>query len=362
MSADDAPSAAARAPALERPDGDVALAARIVGRGARAVAWGGRVRALVPDSGPSRRMRAVRSAQAYRPRARAWRWLVAARTAILPGRPLDVPQPLEPADWLPPQLRHLAPRAALLGTPGPGRSLVVILADENGRDRAVAKVALGPGATDGLERERAALRDPAVAGVAPELLGACELAGRTLMLTAFVTGRPLRDRGRSLARLAAALTPPTDAPTRDPAELPLLRDAARAAGLDLDSATRPLGSCVPVVRVHGDLAPWNALATEDGLVLIDWEESRTDGVPGLDLAHYLLSASVLLRDASPSEAVSDATDRLAAAGWSPAAADALVALAAGDRLRRSLRDGADEAALTPWRSVVAATRLGRSRA
>lgn len=360
MSVDDAGKIAQRPSGAERPDPDVALAARLLGGRALAVAWGGRVRVVVPAGGALRRARGVRSAQAYRPRARAWRWLVAARTALGPGTPLDAPDPLAPRTWLPSGQRHLVPRAVLVGTPGPERSLVAILTDAQGRDRAVAKVAVGPGVAEGLRREEAALRDPAVAGHAPELQAVFELDGRPALLTTHLTGRPLRSR--EWERLAPVLAPERGAREVDPAELPLIVAAARAAGLAPGRAADALGPAVPAVRTHGDLAPWNVLLGPHGPVLIDWEESRSDGVPGLDLAHFLLSAGVLLRDVPPSSAARAAATRLAAAGWPPAAADALVALAAGDRLRRGVRDGHEEAALAPWQDAVAATRLGSAAA
>jgi Phosphotransferase enzyme family len=46
---------------------------------------------------------------------------------------------------------------------------------------------------------------------------------------------------------------------------------------------------------HGDVAPWNLLRTQDGWVLVDWEDSHADAPPFYDVFHYLIQAAVLLR-------------------------------------------------------------------
>jgi hypothetical protein len=55
--------------------------------------------------------------------------------------------------------------------------------------------------------------------------------------------------------------------------------------------------------VHGDLAPWNMVPTEDGVVLVDWEESRIQDDPLYDLAHYVTRVGALLRSWRPAAAV-----------------------------------------------------------
>lgn len=45
---------------------------------------------------------------------------------------------------------------------------------------------------------------------------------------------------------------------------------------------------------HGDFAPWNLLATEDGWALIDWEEASPDGEPFFDIFNYQFRAHALL--------------------------------------------------------------------
>lgn len=52
---------------------------------------------------------------------------------------------------------------------------------------------------------------------------------------------------------------------------------------------------------HGDCAPWNLLRTQDGWVLVDWEESRSDAPVFYDLFHFLVQAHVLLGRPSRSQ-------------------------------------------------------------
>lgn len=47
-------------------------------------------------------------------------------------------------------------------------------------------------------------------------------------------------------------------------------------------------------NVHGDCAPWNLLRADDGWVLVDWEEARSDGEPFDDIFHFVVQAHALL--------------------------------------------------------------------
>jgi hypothetical protein len=47
--------------------------------------------------------------------------------------------------------------------------------------------------------------------------------------------------------------------------------------------------------VHGDFTPWNLRRNEAGLVAIDWEWARRDGVGGLDLGHGLVMDAILVK-------------------------------------------------------------------
>ena len=47
--------------------------------------------------------------------------------------------------------------------------------------------------------------------------------------------------------------------------------------------------------VHGDFTSWNLRSDESGLVAIDWEWAREDGVGGLDMGHGLIMEAMLVK-------------------------------------------------------------------
>lgn len=57
-----------------------------------------------------------------------------------------------------------------------------------------------------------------------------------------------------------------------------------------------LGS-FPEVWEHRDLDPWNIIRGDDGLFVVDWERAVSGGLPGLDLAYFLLTTSFVIENA-----------------------------------------------------------------
>lgn len=47
--------------------------------------------------------------------------------------------------------------------------------------------------------------------------------------------------------------------------------------------------------IHGDLAPWNLLATDNGLVVADWEHARFEPDPMTDLTHFVVQDGIRRR-------------------------------------------------------------------
>ena len=78
------------------------------------------------------------------------------------------------------------------------------------------------------------------------------------------------------------LEPVTGPSRRQPWELP----AAVATALGRLYADTGL--------VHGDLAPWNLLADEDGWVVVDWEHATVGGAPFTDVFTWFLQSSTYL--------------------------------------------------------------------
>jgi Phosphotransferase enzyme family len=117
------------------------------------------------------------------------------------------------------------------------------------------------------------------------------------------TGRSaLANEAKALDSLGKRLPPPVSAPRllardtgllllepvrwvprREPAALP--DEVARAMGAFFAN-----GEGEQLGPTHGDFAPWNLLQTEEGWVLVDWEEARERDRPFFDLFHYLFMA------------------------------------------------------------------------
>lgn len=91
---------------------------------------------------------------------------------------------------------------------------------------------------------------------------------------------PRSGSSRNLANLAAAMAN-TLSPFRaelDKIAPDILNRSLSCLDLDID---------VPTILVHGDFTPWNIRITpESGCVLVDWEWTDFDGLPGYDLFRF----------------------------------------------------------------------------
>jgi hypothetical protein len=167
---------------------------------------------------------------------------------------------------------HLPPRSSLavakMTHPGRDRYLALIVG-EHGELQGVAKVATSGDAARALDQEAASIQ--ALGRLLPAPLSAPRILCREpgLLLLEAVEWRP---------RL-----------------FPWSMDEVVAHALGrffrVEVRERPMGLAGPA---HGDCAPWNLLQTEQGWVLIDWEDASSDQLPFFDLCHYLVQAHVLL--------------------------------------------------------------------
>lgn len=179
----------------------------------------------------------------------------------------------------------------MLGSPEHRVRRAIVVYDTAGGPE-VAKLAFGDGGRAVIQGEHDVLShlDPAVPG-APLPNGVHHGAGLSLLCLPYQTGRPFgRDAApRALALLDAWLhgAPPAAAP--DFPEWSGIEAGLRAAG-DPDSILTAIAAqrLVPAIR-HGDFARWNLLIRNDGsVVALDWEWGHPRGMPGLDLAHFVL--------------------------------------------------------------------------
>lgn len=297
------------------PDGTddeaVALAAGLLGGHGLVVGWGGRVRVVAPVHGTIDRWRAAITAPAYRLSARVLRNLLAARVALTARARVEA-EPIDLTPSLPTDLRRLRPASVIIGTPGMRRSLVVRLIDQHCIPRAAMKIAVASSASEGIRREAEALRDPVLAGRAPELLHMGEAAGRQTMITAHVSGQALR-YGPQGTRAAVHFWSSADLSTPNAwaTDHPWIISAAGSAGVDLDSLASALPRRLALTRTHGDFAPWNLLqAKRAHAIAIDWESSTADGLPASDLAHFVMASERLLRGSASNDAAAKAASTL----------------------------------------------------
>jgi thiamine kinase-like enzyme len=111
----------------------------------------------------------------------------------------------------------------------------------------------------------------------------------------------------------------------------------------------------PVVARHGDYAPWNILASRQGrLSALDWEYGSLAGLPGLDIAYYILRVAHFIYRWAPPRAAAYAVSHLEKrAGFRRSEAAALVRLAAWLAHRDSVEDAvAHDAPLRAWLRAV----------
>ena len=163
---------------------------------------------------------------------------------------------------------YVPPRSTLatMRATHPHRHVVSVI-DEQGRPRAIAKVALDDEGRANLRAEAEALRR----------LGPC--------VKPPVHPPRLIAQGDGVLVLEAVQW----RPRRRPWVLPI--DVARASG---ELFRRTASSDGERGGAHGDLAPWNVLLTDGGWTLVDWENASEEAPPFTDVLHFLVQAHALL--------------------------------------------------------------------
>ena len=188
-------------------------------------------------------------------------------------------------------------------------------------------------ASERIEAESNALQDPSVNGLVPRHRETGIVEGHHYLVTDFVSGPSISPR-RGIQTAAEALEfQKRNAETVEIKEHPWVQRALqRVPWLRKE---RLIGRFA-VTRTHGDFAPWNILKQRGGnLTLIDWEFSESDGVAGVDLAHYLLVTKQLLGRQDPRTAVmATAAELHNLEGFNSDEARTLMALAAASVLIR----------------------------
>jgi glycosyltransferase involved in cell wall biosynthesis len=239
---------------------------------------------------------------------------------------------------------ELPPSVPLLLLTGGHRSInkVVGLAFEDGEPKpsAAVKFARVPEAEPGLEREARVLRRlgeerPDLGGV-PHLRSTGRRAGRLAVVEDVVEGRSLLDllRAENFEEMAMRVThllldlasadgtktvPCNRFSSRRPRFVEEAVDeferhfGAVVGGEGLASIRQTLAGLgeVPSVPEHRDCSPWNIVITASGEpVLLDWESTEPDGLPGLDLFYFLANCAFVLDKAFEEGRVRESYARL----------------------------------------------------
>lgn len=159
-----------------------------------------------------------------------------------------------------------------------GRRWVVQVIEADGSKGPILKVALSASDRISLDREHQALHT-ASESLEPPLAAPSVSEHRDGVLVMEPVDWKLRDHPLSL-----------------PAEL------ARGLG-ELFTGTSVGSHDEKRGRVHGDLAPWNLLWDGELWFLLDWEESRPDGLPYHDLFHHWVQSHALMGSPSLEEII-----------------------------------------------------------
>jgi hypothetical protein len=186
-----------------------------------------------------------------------------------------------------------------IGTPGSTRKLVVLLVDPATKQpQVVLKIPLEPKAAKAISHEASILvalhQFNPILG--PSLVSHNDVEG--IASQSFISSKPM---GRKLLpahidwliKLKTSQTRQQSDPIEDLANrFQIISEYSKSSTVNPDMALKALEklsrlSQFPTVWEHGDFAPWNIRYTEDGgLVAVDWEESKTCGLPMMDLFYF----------------------------------------------------------------------------
>jgi hypothetical protein len=252
-------------------------------------------------------------------------WKAAIRFAALGGfrlLPRGTAPPVQIRRRLAP---HLPPRTTFALAPAnhPGR-YTALLVDDGGRRRGLAKLATSDAGADAVAHEANAIRT-----MGPGLV------------------EPLRPP-RILAEERGLLL--LEAVEKEIIARPWVLEEEVAASVGHLFGMRATNG-EPGIRgfTHGDLAPWNLLRTNDGIVLVDWESATTNGTAFHDVCHWIAQTHSLLGRPSLHEVV-DGVEL--GRGWIGEAIRAYAATSgcSPDDAAGALRSYLRERAARPWPS------------
>ncbi len=209
-------------------------------------------------------------------------------------------------------VRFLFPSGVRTGDPGfallcgnpraPGRRLVLLVFDAQGRPHQLVKVGTGERAHALIRAEAGFLKSQSPDRLqSPAVKGTFSGDGLEALAMDYAPGRSPdpRDTGPLAALLAGWVDSGRDASAL---ELPALQRLAVAA--TSHPLLSRLRSALASARVHpavfhGDLAPWNIRVhpASGRWAVLDWERGEPAGPPGWDWFHFVIQPEILVRRA-----------------------------------------------------------------
>ncbi len=318
-------------------------------------------RLFVPAGAPWERWRTSGMYPAFRMRARLFRMLqrLLAAGGVTPASRAPRSSALL-ADFLHPEIAQGVTSSILVGTPGPAQKLIATIWDARSRPIAYVKYGETPAAMRRIKNEFEMLSAlPAPLG--PKPLKLAPLGNGLALLMTAVAGRHLPARlppAREAVDFLHAL-----GTTQEPVQVQDHPWAQRTFAGPREETALPQWLEVlarreqPVVRQHGDFAPWNLLRLGRGPVrAIDWEYGSTDGFRDADLAYYVLQVGALIYRWSPTRTLAYAQryfGRTPSVGCAPSEAEALLRLTGWRAYCQAREDGQPpDSPLQTWRRAL----------
>jgi hypothetical protein len=304
---------------------------------------------------------------AHRPKARAWRMALRAYAAGgMASIRLATGKRWVLGDFLKDIVDSPLPPAVQIGTKCAAHKWTMEIRQGNGKVAAYVKFGKNQPAFRRLSFEHQLLRN-LPKGCGPKLLKFDSLGKGAGLCLSPATGQPIPTgtlpSDPSLMQFLESLTQQAPLPIhRHPAILRLQHNAPPTIANWIDCLSDREW---PVVFQHGDLAPWNVFAAEDGrLAAIDWEYGSVNGLAYLDIAYYALQIAALIDRLPADQAMIYATDLLC--GPWPALkhhhAQAITALAAYDAWSKALADGdSPDETLQQWQRQIWDRAPGQNR-
>jgi len=194
----------------------------------------------------------------------------------------------------------------------PGRRYTFLLFDENSQPSVVVKVGITPEARQLIKLEQAffSQQHHKLPGL-PEMLDMYQGEDASAIAYRYVEGTsptPQQEAGiEKLLRSWISNTKPIPF-----SELPIWQELSglRKDNPGLKSVFQALQNArIRPVLFHGDFAPWNIrVATpsqKNNWVVLDWERSCAQGIPGWDWFHYIIQYNTMVEHSSPKKTLSD---------------------------------------------------------